>query len=258
LDTAIPELIWPPKPRDLSLGDSDIHVVAVPLNAVSEQVEAARNLLADDERERAARFRFEKHQRRFILARAGLRRLLGDFLGIDSRTLQFNYAAHGKPALQMPALPFPLHFNLSHSGELALVAVSRQGPIGVDVEWIRSVKDADDLVARFFSNRENALFQKLPPVHKPEAFFNLWTRKEALLKATGEGITGGLNRVEVSFLPGEPAELREINGSAEAACNWKLFTLAPAQGWTGAVAISFDSTASPLTLQTWTFAPPRP
>ena len=133
--------------------------------------------------------------------------------------------------------PAQIHFNLAHSGDLALLAITRVGPVGIDVERIREVKDAADLVARFFCARENELFQRLPAIEKPGAFFNLWTRKEALLKATGEGIGKALSEVEVSFLPGEPASLVSIAGDTDRAARWSLHELTPAAGYVGAVAI---------------------
>jgi 4'-phosphopantetheinyl transferase len=190
-----------------------------------------------EERERAARFKFDHLRNRYMAGRGILRELLGRYLRRDPATLEFIQAAHGKPELKRESTTTPLHFNLSHCGDLALIAVSWLGPIGVDVERVRLVKDVSDLVARFFSERENELFQKLPDDQKPIAFFNLWTRKEALLKATGEGIGGGLNRVEVSFLPGEAARLLAIAGDSVKADNWTLEAVTPAEGWIAAAAL---------------------
>jgi 4'-phosphopantetheinyl transferase len=111
------------------------------------------------------------------------------------------------------------------------------GAVGVDVERIRAIKDAEDLVERFFSPRESRLFKKLPPEKRPAAFFNLWTRKEAMLKATGEGIGSALSSVEVSFLPGEPARLLAIGGDPSHALEWSLHDFAPVSGYVGAVAM---------------------
>ncbi|HLP78521.1 MAG TPA: 4'-phosphopantetheinyl transferase superfamily protein, partial [Candidatus Paceibacterota bacterium] len=144
----------------------------------------------------------------------------------------------------------PLHFNLAHTGDLAVLGVSRLGPLGVDVETIRPVKDADDLVARFFSPRESESFQRLTSDRKVNAFFNLWTRKEALLKASGEGISGGLNRTEVSFLPGEPARVIAIDEQA-ARTPWTLEAFTPAVGFVGAVAIRQDG----VQFRSWKFRP---
>jgi 4'-phosphopantetheinyl transferase len=130
---------------------------------------------------------------------------------------------------------------------VALLAVTQLGPVGVDVECIRPIKNVEDLVARFFSRRENEMFQKLPSEKRPAAFFNLWTRKEALLKATGEGIAGGLDRVEVSFLADEPARLLALPENTGEAERWSLSELLPASGFCGAVAIQ----SKPIRVRNW-------
>ena len=186
---------------------------------------------------RANKFKFEKHRSRFIAGRGMLRAILGQYLHARPADLRFDYLSNGKPVLSGEFASAGIHFNLAHTADLALVAVTRIGMVGVDVESVRPVKNVDELVARFFSPRENDLFQKVPEDEKPAAFFNLWTRKEALLKATGEGITRSLSLVEVSFLPGEPARLLAISGDAEAGEGWGLRELAPATGFTGAVAV---------------------
>jgi 4'-phosphopantetheinyl transferase len=189
------------------------------------------------EKERAARFRFEKHRDRFIAGRGLLRATLGKYLQMQPSKLDFLYSERGKPGLSAALAGADLKFNLAHTGDLALVAVTRVAPVGVDVERIRKIKDVEDLVERFFSPRETRVFKKLSDAEKPPAFFNLWTRKEALLKATGEGIGQALSTVEVSFLPGEPARLVNIAGGAEHAAQWSLHEFSPAKGYVGATAI---------------------
>jgi 4'-phosphopantetheinyl transferase len=172
--------------------------------------------------------------------------------------LQFAYGPHGKPALAggQPAEADP-QFNLAHSENLALLAFAHTGAVGVDVEQVRPMPDADQLVARFFSPREQFAFKQLPDEQKPAAFFNLWTRKEAWLKATGDGIGHLLSQVEVSFLPGEPARLLSVPPSRPGAepdvarsagpdpireapnwPKWSLYHLTPAPGFTAALALA--------------------
>jgi len=194
------------------------------------------------EKERAGKFRFDLHRNRFIVGRGLLRTILGRYLQIGPSKLDFVYSPQGKPALDLKFGGGGFHFNLAHTEDLVLFVVTRVGPVGIDVESIRPLKEMGDLVARFFSQRENELFQKLPPDRKPTAFFNLWTRKEALLKATGEGITRALNLVEVSFLPDEPACVLAISGDSEKAASWSLHALSPAPGFVGAVAIQARNT----------------
>jgi 4'-phosphopantetheinyl transferase len=191
------------------------------------------SLLSDDEQTQAARFRFETHGRRFICGRAALRMLLGWYLDADPIEMQFGYGPNGKPFLRNPGKT--LSFNVTHCEGLALIAIGRsETHIGVDVERVRWLPDFDELVSRFFSKREAELFGGLRPEHKPAAFFNLWTRKEAWLKATGQGICAALGRVEVTFLPGEPARLLSLPDSPIS--NWRLRDFSPADGVVAAVA----------------------
>jgi len=180
---------------------------------------------------------FETHRNRFITARAVLRSLLANYLDCAPEDLQFDYGANGKPALAGRLADSGLFFNLAHSEDLALIAVTRLGPIGVDIEQIRPISDVDELVGRFFSPRENALFQSVPADQKNIAFFNLWTRKEAWLKATGEGIAHSLSRIEVTFLPGEPASLLALPETSRSNSGWVLRELLPAPGFVGAIVL---------------------
>jgi 4'-phosphopantetheinyl transferase len=230
-------ILWPLPPERWSLGTSDVHVWAARLDLPSEALVRLAAMLSQDESERAARFRFDTHRDRFIAARGILRSLLGAYLRSPPGELRFEYGPNGKPALAATFVESGVSFNLAHSEELALIAVTRLGPIGVDVEQIRPVTEPDELVARFFSPRETALFQTLPTSQKSAAFFNLWTRKEAWLKATGEGIAHSLNRVEVTFLPREPARFLSLPEGPELKSDWALRELTPATGFVGAVTI---------------------
>lgn len=221
----------------MQLARNEIHVWAAALGIESDLLNALARTLSPDEMARAERFKFEKHRNRFIAGRGVLREILGRYLQIKPEDLRFDYSTNGKPSFAIGFAHGGIHFNLAHSEDVALIAVTRIGQVGVDVECVRALKDMDHLVARFFSARENELFQKVPVNEKPAAFFNLWTRKEALLKATGEGITRSLSLVEVSFLAGEPARLVAVAGNAEKATEWSLRELAPATGFVGAVAV---------------------
>jgi 4'-phosphopantetheinyl transferase len=234
----LPEkILWPPPPAQPSLRATDVHIWAAHLDLSLENLARMASILSDEEQKRAARFRIERHHNRFIAARGILRSLLATYLDCAADELLFEYGQNGKPALTVPFAGSGLAFNLAHSQDLALVAVTRLGPIGVDVEQIRPMADADELVERFFSPRENALFQTLPDEQKSIAFFNLWTRKEAWLKATSEGIAHSLNRVEVTFLPGEPAQLLALPQKPTSNSDWVLRELAPTTGFVGAVAL---------------------
>ncbi len=250
---------WPSPPPGQRLQDSEVHVWAVALNVTPETLSALTPILSAPELERAARFHFAHHRSRFVIGRAVLRLLLSRYLQTQPAALQFTYGPHGKPLLADTSW----HFNLTHSEDLALLALTRSGSIGVDVEYTQLMPDADQLVARFFSDRERLAFQQLPAAQQAVAFFNLWTRKEAWLKATGDGIGHLLNQVEVSFLPGEPAQLLSLPEFPQVAnlsssrpspadssgqnlltpedpsgTNWSLHDLAPAPGFAAALAVA--------------------
>jgi 4'-phosphopantetheinyl transferase len=253
------ELCWPlppdtwrassAKPGNSGLS-AEVHVWAASLAVSPPMLEKLTATLCLQERQRAARFRFELHRNRFMAGRGLLRTLLAGYLAADPQVLEFEYGAHGKPCLAGSHGGSGWHFNLAHSQDLALLAVTKTAPVGVDVEHIRLPEDADQLVARFFSPRERAAFQRLVQDQKPTVFFNLWTRKEAWLKATGEGIGSRLNEVEVSFLPGEPARLLSLSPAAQSPATWTLHELGPAPGFAAALAVA----AEEVTLRCWRWA----
>lgn len=230
-------ILWPPCPGAPPLAGNEIHVFAATLSWPADILKQFATILSPDETARANKFKFERHRNRFIAGRGALREILALYLNANPSELTFDYSPNGKPTLAGQFAKTGIHFNLAHSEELALIAVTRIGIVGVDVERVRAVKEMDHLVARFFSPRESEAFQKVSEAEKPAAFFNLWTRKEALLKATGEGITRSLSLVEVSFLPGQPAQLIAIAGDSAKAAEWSLRELSPAIGFTGAIAI---------------------
>jgi len=242
-------ILWEDAPEHCVLRPNEVHVWAVELKPPENDLSIFEAVLSPDERERAGRYHFDLHRCRFIRGRGALRFLLGEYLDCRPEKLAFSYGSRGKPFLT-GAAENKLQFNVAHSESLALIAFAEFAEIGVDVEFARRVPDFDELVNRFFSQREAASFAALSLELKPTAFFNLWTRKEALLKATGEGICSALNRVEVAFLPNEPARLLALPDNQEAG-NWTLRELAPAQGYAAALAIEKRE----FKLKCWRFAP---
>ncbi len=210
-----------------------VQVFAVALDLPVPRVDKLTEILSAAELERARRFHFERDRRRYVVCRGTLRQILAAYQGLSARAVQFKYGPNGKPALANGRM----EFNVSHSDELALIAVGTKAALGIDVERVRPLRDAGDLVSRFFSPAENKAFQRLNPGLQPEAFFNLWTRKEAWLKATGEGIAHRLSQVEVSFLPGDPAKLLKVPADLGNDKGWVLLALAPAVGYAGALAV---------------------
>lgn len=184
------------------------------------------SLLDDDERARADRFVFERDRRRFVVAHAVLRRVLAGYLGRPATSLRFATQARGKPELIDSG---GLAFNLSHSGEGVAVAVARGGRLGVDIECRRPKSDRDGMVARFFSPAEKAAFFALAEAAREDAFYRLWTRKEAWIKALGEGLWRSLD----SFSVGLDVPARMV----DPADGWSLYHFVPAPGYLGAVAL---------------------
>lgn len=202
-------------------------------------VQQLAETLAPDERQRAERFHFERDRRRFIVGRGVLRRILGRYLALEPNRLQFCYGPWGKPALAgiSTTQEGQFCFNLAHSQSLALYAVTCERELGVDIEYIRAVPEAEQIAARFFSAQENTVLRSLPPQQKQEAFFNCWTRKEAYIKAIGDGLAQPLAEFDVSLTPGEPASLLRISGDTQAAAGWSIQALTPAPGYVAALAV---------------------
>jgi 4'-phosphopantetheinyl transferase len=193
--------------------------------------------LSPDEKARAGRFVFARHQRRFAAGRGALRAILGGYLDRAPARLRFEYGPHGKPSLAAPEAESGLRFNLSHSQGLALVAVTRFRELGVDVEEVRPLVDAQPIAARCFSAEENRVFLGVPAADRLAVFFNCWTRKEAYLKALGDGLARPLDTFDVTLRAGEPARLVRVRGDEEEAARWSLRALEPAPGFVGALSV---------------------
>jgi 4'-phosphopantetheinyl transferase len=210
-------------------------------------VDALGAVLSHDERERAARFVFARDRRRFVVTRGCLRALLARYGAGGPAAIRFAYAAHGKPSLD-PSTGAPgLHFSVSHSQEVALVALARDVALGVDVEALRPLDDLAAIAERFFTPAETATIFGVPAAERELAFFLCWTRKEAFAKALGDGLTLGLDRYRVACAPREPARVVDVDGSAEEGAAWSVHDLRPLPGFVGAVVLRAD--AMPLTLQ---------
>lgn len=212
----------------------EVHVWRVALDRSDESVSPFQAVLARDERRRAERFHFARDRRRFSVTRGALRMLLARYLGGDPTDVDFEYGAHGKPRL---AGDPSLRFNVSHSHELALLAFTHGAELGIDVERERRLEDLEEIAERFFSPRETTALRGLQPAQRPGAFFRCWTRKEAWIKATGDGLAQALHTFDVSLAPGETPRLEVVSGRPGEAERWWMADLEPAPGYAGALAI---------------------
>lgn len=223
-----------PWPR---LATEVVDVWRVDLTAASAVAQRLRACLAEDERARADRFLYDRHRTPFIVARAALRVLLSRYLAAHPGSLGFDYGAHGKPCLAASWAASGLTFNLSHSGDVALVAVGKNRALGVDVEQVRADRATVRLAERFFAPEEVAVFSALPPAQWTEAFFNAWTRKEAYIKAHGKGLALPLDQFVVSLAPGAPAQLRATPWQPADVHRWQMQALHPGEGYAGALLV---------------------
>jgi 4'-phosphopantetheinyl transferase len=227
-------ILWQTPPPKLTLTSQEIHLWRTNLDLPLAQVEELDNTLSEDEKSRAERFYFEQHRQRFIVARGMLRKILSYYLVIEPSQLEFAYSPRGKPYL---AYPEALQFNLSHSQELALYGLTRDRLIGVDLEYLRTVTDVQQIAQRFFSSQEAAIISSLTDGDKEIAFLRGWTAKEAYLKATGDGLAGSLAEIEVSLTPGEPLRLLRIGTDDQTASQWTLYHLIPAPNYLATMAV---------------------
>jgi 4'-phosphopantetheinyl transferase len=205
-------------PLDLALTDRVVQVCCVDLDQWQSQMDALRALLSQDERDRADRFYFERDRVRFVLCRGILRRLLAHHLQIPPNRVQFAYNAYGKPGLAGDNPAQTLCFNVSHSQQTALFAMTLNRSVGVDLEYVRPV-EVLQLADRFFSEAETQWLRSLPAPEQPTAFFQLWTAKEAYLKAIGTGLSQ-LAQIEINFAA-EPPQLID-RSTQKPLTNWTI------------------------------------
>ena len=214
---------------------SAIHVWTIPLCIPEDVFSTLRKVLSEDEQARASRFHFEKDARRFTVARGSVRSILGAYTQSMAQDIRFVYSAQGKPSLHRPVSD--IRFNVSHSRDLALLAVALGRDLGVDVEWKNKDIEVEKLAERFFSIQEHRSLLSQAPEQKIAAFFRGWTCKEAFLKAQGMGLSRSLNSFDVDMNVGQPARLLATRPDAAEADHWCLRELDVAEGYAAAVAV---------------------
>ncbi len=238
--------IWLSPPDELKLSSGQVDIWQADLNLNDQQLAQFQFTLSEDEQQRAQRFRFERDRHQYIAARGILRSLLGRYLNTHPAQLKFQYSEKGKPGLSTPDLTPTIQFNISHSHFKALYAIAVNRRVGIDLEYIRSL-EALSLAQRFFSQRELTQLATTAPQQQQQVFFQLWTGKEAYLKATGEGLLG-LEKIEITP---EDMQLFSTNNPSEPLSNWTLFSIKNIPNYAAAIAVEGEN----IELYYWQWQP---
>jgi 4'-phosphopantetheinyl transferase len=232
---------WPLPPSDLSLSGDEVHVWCASLNQFYTCVEQMTQILSVDELKRAERFHFPRHRNQYIAAHGLLRKLLADYTSIESDRITIEYGRNGKPFLSEKFSKEKIRFNLSHSNGCALFAFACEREIGVDIEHIREFADMDKVAEQVFSIKEIAVLRSFPESEKNEVFFKFWTRKEAYLKATGEGFSSALDTIDISSYPPNTSVFVYTGKNSKDKSHWTVQDLRPISGFAAAFAVEGDS-----------------
>jgi 4'-phosphopantetheinyl transferase len=226
---------WQPRTSTPTLSTGEVHVWRVELDMTGTSWPP---LLSEDERTKAERFHFARHQRRYILSRAALRILLGRYLACPPRDIDFNYNSHGKPRLA--GLHQRIKFNVSHTNDIMLATFVLDSEIGIDIESINHDMDCMALGRRCFSTLETQIMQSLPEHEHVDAFFRVWCRKEAYIKARGEGMSHPLQRFSVSMDKHPPRLLEHLDDGRETD-RWTFIDLEVAENCRAALVVESPS-----------------
>jgi 4'-phosphopantetheinyl transferase len=224
---------------EFDLREGHIHIWSAELD-LPASTERQWPMLSEGERQKAEKFLFARDRDRYAYGRSILRVLLSRCLNVTPPAVTFRYGSKSKPELA-PPFDGELHFNVSHSRGQLLIAVAKGVAVGVDLEMIRPEMDVDAIATRFFAMDEIEQLEVLNNPAKRNGFFNGWTRKEAYLKARGEGIGYGLDQFAVSLVPGKPARLLHDRRDPDAIHRWAIRTLAAAPGYVAAVSAEAKS-----------------
>jgi len=220
-----------------ALPEDEVHLWRVDLEAIGTEESRWQELLSVDEFARAARFHFPRDRQRFVAGRAFLRIVLAGYLATEPRALSFSYSGKEKPSLSPSYAGSDITFNLSHSGSIALFAFARHRETGVDVEQVRNNSDLDAIARRFFSADEQRQLTALTAAERVDAFFRGWTRKEAFIKATGDGLSLPRSQFDVSLAPGEANALRATRPDEAEAARWLLREVPAGPGYVAAICV---------------------
>ena len=228
---------WSLPPTDPSLSGDEVHIWCACLNQPDTFIGQMAQTLSADELKRAERFHFLEHRNQFILTHGLLRRLLANYTNIEADRITFGYGRNGKPYLLEKFSREKIRFNLSHSNGYALFAFSCEREIGVDIEHICEFADMDKVADQVFSTNEMAILRSIPKPEKNEVFYKFWTRKEAYLKATGEGLSAALETIDMSSHPTNAAAFVDERGNSKDKKHWFVQDLRPVSGFAAAFAV---------------------
>ena len=243
----LPEIVS--SQRVAGLRDNEVHVWRIPLSQNSAETLTWERVLSPDERAKAERFHFDKHRNQFVQARAALRFILSHYLQVDPQTLEFSYGPKGKPALANQHADNSLRFNLSRREGLALIAVTRGREIGVDVELVSADLPVFEIAETTFSEAELSTLRHLPEDLHVAGFFNCWTRKEAYVKARGEGLSFPLKNFDVSLTPADPPRLLNVRDNVDEVNRWTLQEIPVGEDYVAALAV--EGTNLNVTCRDW-------
>lgn len=228
---------WNSPSASMSLSTDQVHLWRAWLDLPPASVHRLEHSLSTDERKRAERFRFDRDRRRFIVCRSVLRVILSRYLDMDPCLVELCDGNRGKPQLANAEIARGLQFNLTHSYELALYVVGRARQVGIDLEYLRSLPDIQQVVSHFFSKDEQECWASLSRNQQLEAFYRYWTSKEAYLKATGQGLAIPLDGQEACKFPRKYTGTSQVERHQCENGRWCLMTLMPAPGYIAALAV---------------------
>lgn len=235
---------WDNPPKKVKLLQHEIHIWRANLELSSVMIEKLASTLSKDEINRANRFRFQQHRDRFIAGRGILRQLLANYLQLQSDLVIFEYSSRGKPQLTSSLNQDSLQFNVSHSQDLALYGFNYQRIIGVDLEYIKDNINYKQLAKRFFTIQELKLINSYSASEQKTIFFQLWTAKEAYLKATGDGLAGSLDTIEFTLDNNSELNLVEIKQDQAQASYWLINNFIPQDNFIATIAVENSSIIS--------------
>lgn len=230
-------MIWQQAEKHPHLSSQDVHIWRAFFDVWQAEIPRLTSVLSADEKERARRFYFEKDRSASIISRSLLRILLGRYCSLDPEHIAFNYNKYGKPTLIQDNQQVPIYFNLAHSHNTVVYAFTFIDAVGIDVEYIRSNIEYEELAQHYFSPSEVAQLQAVSDTQKPQTFYAGWARKEAYIKARGKGLSIALDSFDVTLRPDVPAKLVACREEPQAVESWSLYELPAEEHYASALAL---------------------